>query len=594
MLRTAGSLLLLALAGSAFAIEPPRERERWAAVTVGELTILGNTSERELRDVANRTIRLRDAMARMTSLRVRSPLPTKIYVFSDERSFVPYRDAVMGRVTEHTRGVFLAGNEGNYVVMFTGMRDDATRTIQHELTHHFLSNTISTGVPLWFSEGLCEVYSTFAIEGNSVKIGLPDENQLALLREGPLIPLSQLFAIDEHSAEYSEGSRRSIFYAESWALVHDLVIGNGERRAQVGSYLRLIAAGEPANEAFRQAFATTDEQMERELRSYIRSYSSLTHIRLNAADLAGPAEAPVPAALSRDEVLAALGDLLVHCTPALRPDAVRFLGEALRLNPKNAAATASLAVAKVLDRKHDEADALYLRAVELGVKEWTPYAVAADRLVDRGVPSPADVAKARTLYERAAVLNPDAARAWAGIGATYVGASGDVKPGIAALEKGMKLDGKDAAVAANLALLYLHDGRRAEAQRLVDGPPLANDVELSGRILDALAAGIDRQGADLIPQGKKTEGTETLTGLAPPAHDPAPRPGIGQDGSPQPPASEEQRQMRELNRARSFAVNRHWKEALEIVDRLLPTVRDPKLAAQAKELRKQIVEMGGQ
>src|SRR5258708_35874788 len=116
------AFLLLVLSGTfAFAgMQPPRERERWAAITVDEFTILGNASDRELRDVATRTLRLRDALATMTSLRVHSPLPTKIYVFADEPSFAPYRDAANGRVSENTAGSFLPRSEGDYVVMMSG------------------------------------------------------------------------------------------------------------------------------------------------------------------------------------------------------------------------------------------------------------------------------------------------------------------------------------------------------------------------------------------------------------------------------------------------------------------------------------------
>src|SRR5881394_2863205 len=102
MPRPVAAVLVLFLAARSFAsIQLPRERERWAAITVDEFTILGNASDRELRDVATRTLRLRDALATMTSLRVHSPMPTKIYVFADERSFAPYRDAANGHVSEN-------------------------------------------------------------------------------------------------------------------------------------------------------------------------------------------------------------------------------------------------------------------------------------------------------------------------------------------------------------------------------------------------------------------------------------------------------------------------------------------------------------
>jgi tetratricopeptide (TPR) repeat protein len=585
MSRTVAVLLLVAL--PLFAIEPPRERERWAALTVDEFTILGNAPDRELRDIANRVIRLRDSLGLVTNLRVRSPLPTRIYVFNDERSFIPYRDAAMGRATEHTGGIFLPRAEGSYVLLYIGKNTDADHIVQHELAHHFLRNTVGRGVPLWFSEGLAEFYSTFTIEGDSIKVGLPEPMHVDLLREGHFIPMAELLAMDEHSTAYNEGSRRGMFYAQSWALVHELVLGNAERRKQVGTFLGLIADGVPGDMAFHEAFNVTPEQMERELRSYIRAYS-LKYARFRASDLGKLVEAPAPAAMPRDEILAALGDLLLHTTPAAHADGQAFVEAALRLNPKNGAATASLGLAKLLARKRAESDALYETAVQLGVKEWLPYAIVGDRLAGRGKPL-----EARTFYERAAKLNPDAPHAWAGIGMTYVGAEGDVKPGIAALERSLKLDASQEDAAANLAQLYIREGRRDEARKLLDTAPLADDLTASRVVRDALLADDARDAVELIRKGKEAEGTEALTKIVPQIHDPTLRAQIEKALTTVQEATQEEQQIRELNRARSFAVNRQWKEALEIVDRLLPAIHDASLREQVVAFRKQVAKMSG-
>ena len=40
------------------------------------------------------------------------------------------------------------------------------------------------------------------------------------------IPLPELMAVRHDSPLYNEGDRRSIFYAESWALLHYLLMGS--------------------------------------------------------------------------------------------------------------------------------------------------------------------------------------------------------------------------------------------------------------------------------------------------------------------------------------------------------------------------------
>jgi tetratricopeptide (TPR) repeat protein len=68
---------------------------------------------------------------------------------------------------------------------------------------------------------------------------------------------------------YNEGDRRGIFYAESWALVHYLLLGNPARKGQLATFLELHAAGKPAAEAVRTAFGVEPGVLERELRSYV-------------------------------------------------------------------------------------------------------------------------------------------------------------------------------------------------------------------------------------------------------------------------------------------------------------------------------------
>ena len=61
------------------------------------------------------------------------------------------------------------------------------------------------------------------------------------------------------------------FYAESWALVHYLMIGNPDRRGQLSSFSNLLQEGRSLEESFLQAFATDTKTLETELRNYIRN-----------------------------------------------------------------------------------------------------------------------------------------------------------------------------------------------------------------------------------------------------------------------------------------------------------------------------------
>src|SRR5205807_6173558 len=134
-----------------------------------------------------------------------------------------------------------------------------------------LVDNTNGNVPVWFNEGLAEYYSSFDIEEDrKVHLGELIPYHLQTLREQKLLPLRTLFAVDHYSPEYNEGSKRGMFYAESWALVHYLILGNnGQRLAQLGKFLQLTSANVPLDEAVKQAFQMDVEGLQKELKSYI-------------------------------------------------------------------------------------------------------------------------------------------------------------------------------------------------------------------------------------------------------------------------------------------------------------------------------------
>src|SRR5262249_6039618 len=73
--------------------------------------------------------------------------------------------------------------------------------------------------------GACRVLQHLRAEerGRQADIGHPIVRHVQLLRER-FLPVAQLLAVDETSALYNEGERRSIFYAEAWALTHYLLM----------------------------------------------------------------------------------------------------------------------------------------------------------------------------------------------------------------------------------------------------------------------------------------------------------------------------------------------------------------------------------
>jgi tetratricopeptide (TPR) repeat protein len=592
MRRLIAFAALSLLCTSALAIEPPREKERWTTLAIDELTIYSSADDYTTRSVASGLARLRDALGVVTQLKVRSPLPTRVFVFADQRAFKVYCEAALGR-SERLSGVFLSHRDGNHVLI-DGSVQGVDHVVYHELTHYFLRNTISSDVPLWFNEGLAEFYSTFAEHKDSVDVGLPIGPHIEWLRRQPLIPLKELFALDHDSPEYHEGHRQGVFYAESWALVHYMMIGNPARRPQLGTYVGLIAAGKPVDEAFRTAFDTTYDDLERELRKYIRGFS-MGYIRYSLADLKATA-VPAPQPLPRDALLTGLADLLMHTQTPHFDEAETFLKAALNVNPSSAEAYAEMGVAKAWQRQ--DGDAFFEKAVTLGSRDTLPYLLYGDSILRRlqanmrskaRVPSE-DVAKARNLFRKAAELNPSSAIAFSGLGATYTVANDDPAPGIAALEHSLALAPMDPPALYNLVMLDARAGRRDEALRLIELLQRVGDRVMIRQARDNLFIADLNRATDLARSGKRAEAAEILKSAAEHTTDEALKLRIDQQLRVIAFIDQTKDQVSGFQHAVEKANDGKFKEALAMIDALLPTIKEPELLAAANDFRTKVTE----
>lgn len=586
---------LFLLSTSALAIEPPREKERWTTLAIDELTVYSSADDYTTRSVASDLVRLRGALGIVTKLKVRSPLPMRVYIFGDRRSFDQYCQAAIGR-SDNLSGVFLADRDGNHVLI-AGSSKGVDRVVYHELTHYFLRNTISSHVPLWFNEGLAEFYSTFSAGKDTVDVGLPVGGHIAWLHNETLIPLKDLFAINHDSKEYHEGNRQGVFYAESWALVHYLMIGNPERRDQLGTYVGLIASGKSIDDAFHAAFHGSYDDLERELRRYVRAYT-MNYVQYTMADLKA-VDIPAPLPLPRDVQLVALADLLMHTNTPHFAEAEAFLTAALKANPSSAAAYAELGVAKSWQRQNAEAEANFDKAVQLGSRDAQPYILYGESILRRvdasvrhnaGAPS-SEVLKARELFRKATELNPSSAPAFSGLGATYtMVAADDPLPGIEALERSIALAPAEVDALFNLILLDARAGRVGEATKALDALTRLADPETVRQARENLYIADLNHASELLRAGKRAEGTEIMKRVAAETTNEQLKAQIDEQLVSVRHVDSANHQVSDFQLAVNKASDGKFKEALAMIDALLPTITEPELLSAAKEFRAKVTE----
>lgn len=240
----------------------------WHRLDSPNFVVVGDASPRQLRSVAARFEAFREILGRVAGGDVAmAPVPTIVLVFRSDRVFSPFTPRYQGRAVD-IDGLFVPARDVNHIAFVNQGADQAPRIMYHEYAHLVIQNS-SGRVPVWLNEGLAEVYSTFELsrDGREALIGRTIDEHLALLNTTPLLKLTDLLQVDHDSPLYNEGDRRSVFYAQSWALVHMLIFGEPSRAPQLRAFLQAFSRGLSAEEAWAQAFGA--ERIASELARYV-------------------------------------------------------------------------------------------------------------------------------------------------------------------------------------------------------------------------------------------------------------------------------------------------------------------------------------
>src|SRR6266699_3350902 len=237
-------------------------KDNWMSVRSKNFFLVGNASEKDIRQVANRLEQFRQIFALVfPKANFTSPVPTTVIVLKSDSSYKPFK------ANPNVAGYFQPGEDVNYITLTTerASDDQPFRTIFHEYVHLLVENTMGGAVPLWFNEGLAEYYSTFDIKDDYRRVILGDliANHVLYLRENKFLPLRTLFAVDYKSPYYNEGNKMNVFYAESWMLMHYLLQGDGQKhRPQLAKFVDQLRANATIDEAFQQAFQSSIDSLE--------------------------------------------------------------------------------------------------------------------------------------------------------------------------------------------------------------------------------------------------------------------------------------------------------------------------------------------
>lgn len=307
------ALALLGLAGASGLSAEPMARQGWIGLKAPNCYVIGDVGARDLRRVTRRLEQFREAIGIIFPRAVLSTsTPTTVMVFKSEKGYEPLKPLYNGKVEQQIAGYFQPGRSINYVTFTIAQGIDQLGVIYPTYVYLIVQNTLHNA-PLWFNTGLAEYYRTFEVTPNrkGATLGRVPAEHVEMLRE-KFLPLADLIRVDYKSPLYNESGRSSIFHAESWALVHYLLLGDNQKYAgRAASFVGALADGVPFDAACQRELGISGQTLEKQLRSYIQREAFLSQWVRFTERIGKIDDLPVTP-VAEAEVHATLGDMLLN------------------------------------------------------------------------------------------------------------------------------------------------------------------------------------------------------------------------------------------------------------------------------------------
>ena len=438
--------------------------DKWFEARSQNFIVVSDAGEKQARDVAIQFEQIRELFQRSMPFTKDHPTPViTILAAKDEnalKELLPEYWAEKGHA--HPAGIFISfPYQQSIAVQLSGLGDNPYEAIYHEY-YHSLTIPYFPGMPVWVSEGMADFYGNSKISDKTALLGMPDFNLVELLHQQSLIPLTTLFQVEQNSPYYNESNKVSIFYGESWALTHYLMVGdNGAHRPELSAYLNAIGQGASQQDAAAKAFGDLGK-LQKALQVYVNS-ASFYEFRAAAPDKI-PESAVEVHPISDAEADAYRGGFLaLHKQYKAAED---LLQQAIRLDPKLAIAEQNLAISYYFQNKSAEAITALSAAIDLDPKVTVTRFLRAD-LTSRSSGSGQSDAQVEGDLRAAIAANPNFAPAY-GMLANHLATRGeqldealDFAKKSAALEPGNSY--YQLAVARVLARMRQYDEAQAVA-----------------------------------------------------------------------------------------------------------------------------------
>jgi tetratricopeptide (TPR) repeat protein len=380
------------------------DEPKWVEVHSAHFSVITDAGDKKGREVALRMEQMRAVFGQILLKKLKMPVPVTVVALKSDKQYGVVAPGKQSRAS----GYYVPGPDRIYIVLNL-FEADPWRAIAHPLAHYLLNYNYPP-VQGWFDEGLAEYFGSIQIGSKQVEMGgdpelAPEwhEDIFDEMRRDPNVPQSltqllsspvwlsmvDLFTMKHDGSGAREGTHNTLYYAQSWMVIHYLV--NKNKMPETGTYFNLVLNQQvPVEKAMVEAFDLSAAQMEEAVKAYFKSLSGLG-IALDQAKkpVADPVSMPQPIHLnvpfdadefavavnsvSDVEARAVIGDIMAR-VPEHRDQAVHDLQQLVADPKDNEAAHRGLAWDHLQQKQFDAAADELEKAADLNPRDpWIWY-----------------------------------------------------------------------------------------------------------------------------------------------------------------------------------------------------------------------------
>jgi tetratricopeptide (TPR) repeat protein len=243
------------------------DEPHWIRVNSSHFSAVTDADEKHGRDVVVRFEQMRAVFGQLLARsRINMSEPVDIIALRSDEEYSKVVPVRQGQGI--AAGFFLPGEDRNYLVLNLA-KEESWRAVSRALAHVFLNYNYPP-TQAWFDEGFAEYFSSLRLDNKQAQIGGDLESFTDLLSATAWLAIPDLFAMLPDVSPSQESSHHTLFYAQSWIVMHYLL--NQNKLPETGTYLDLVQNQKlPVEEAIQKAYGLTSAQFTQAVKDHFHS-----------------------------------------------------------------------------------------------------------------------------------------------------------------------------------------------------------------------------------------------------------------------------------------------------------------------------------